>query len=205
MSFPDLPRLDLSAFATSSLQGRFVRLEPMAEAHKEGLRAACDADPDTWLNLYPWPMHGEHFEGRWVQMAKDKAAGHFLCFAVVLDGECVGMTSFITPDAVNKSVEIGGTYYHPRVRGGPVNPECKYLLMRSAFDAGAVRVELKTDARNARSRAAILKLGAKEEGILRRHIRMPDGHIRDTVYFSVLDHEWPAVRAGLEARLNTFS
>ena len=205
MSFPDLPRLDLSAFATSSLQGRFVRLEPMAEAHKEGLRAACDADPDTWLNLYPWPMHGEHFEGRWVQMAKDKAAGHFLCFAVVLDGECVGMTSFITPDAVNKSVEIGGTYYHPRVRGGPVNPDRKRLMLGHAFEAGFVRVFLKVDAINARSRAAVLKMGATFEGILRRDRVTWTGRVRDSCFYSVMPEDWPAVRDGLDARLDAFT
>ncbi len=88
-----------------------------------------NADPDTWLNLYPFPMHAEHFDPRWEQMQKDKANLAWRCYAVVVGGVCMGMTSFSSADGANRSVEIGGTYYHPDVRGGPVNPSCKRLLL----------------------------------------------------------------------------
>lgn len=187
-----------------NLAGRFVRLEPLEERHREPLRAPANEE-DIW-RFIPDHGFGPHYDQMFDRRLAYTKSGEWIAHAVrrLKDDALVGQTCFMAIDPRNGRVEIGATWYGASARGGPVNPECKYLLMRSAFDAGAVRVELKTDARNARSRAAILKLGAKEEGILRRHIRMPDGHIRDTVYFSVLDHEWPAVRAGLEARLNTF-
>jgi RimJ/RimL family protein N-acetyltransferase len=101
----------------------------------------------------------------------------------------------------HKRAEIGFTWYAQSAQGSEVNPAAKLLLFAHAFASGANRVELKCDARNTRSRAAILKLGATQEGILRHHMVMPDGHLRDTVYFSVLAQEWPQVRARLEARL----
>jgi RimJ/RimL family protein N-acetyltransferase len=111
------------------------------------------------------------------------------------------MTSYIGPDPVNASVEIGGTYYHPDHRGGAVNPAAKLLMLDHAFAAGARRVQLNVDAINHRSCAAVLKLGAVQEGVLRQHRVVWTGRIRDTVVFSILAAEWPAVRAGLDARL----
>ncbi len=205
MSFTPPPSLDLSAFGQSPLQNDFVRLEPITEAHKEGLRDACNADPDTWLNLYPFPMHAEHFDPRWEQMQKDKANLAWRCYAVVVGGVCMGMTSFSSADGANRSVEIGGTYYHPDVRGGPVNPSCKRLLLGHAFDSGFVRVFLKVDAINARSRAAVLKMGAVFEGILRRDRVTWTGRVRDSCFYSVMPEEWPAVRDRLDARLAEFA
>jgi len=129
---------------------------------------------------------------------------HELAFAVLLKAanRHVGMTRYLNIEEAHKKLEIGSTWYEPAAWGGPVNPECKLLLMRHAFEALKVhRVEYKTDVLNARSRAAILKLGAKQEGILRKHMVAAGGRARDSVYFSIIDDEWPAVKAGLEKRL----
>jgi len=113
---------------------------------------------------------------------------------------CVGVSSLM-PDPPNRAVEIGGTYYQPDARGGPVNPECKRLMMAHAFDSGANRVGFRVDVLNARSRAAVLKLGAVQEGIIRADRVTWTGRVRDTVIFSVMAVEWPAVRDRLDARL----
>ena len=182
--------------------GRHVNLEPLAEAHKEGLRAACEADPEIW-DLYPYSMAGEHFEPYWESALERAAKGIFLPFAVVVDGVCGGVTGHF-PSPPNLTTEIGGTYYRPDLRGSAVNPESKLLMIGMAFDAGARRVGFKVDALNARSRAAVLKLGARQDGILRQDTITWTGRTRDTVIFSILSDEWPAVRAGLEGRLAAF-
>jgi RimJ/RimL family protein N-acetyltransferase len=186
------------------LENAFVRLEPLGEAHRERLRTACEADPDVWAALYPYSMAGAHFDPRFRQLLADAEKGAAIPFAVLQGGEVVGMTSFLAPDPINASVEIGATYYRPQARGGPVNPAAKRLLFDHAFAAGARRVQLKVDALNARSRAAVLKLGAVQEGILRQDRVTWTGRVRDTVHFSVLAAEWPAVREGLDARLAAF-
>ena len=193
--------MDLKA---AVLEHRFVRLEPMAERHKEDLRAACEADPDVWPELYPYSMLGEQFDVIWAQQFADPGPT-WIPFAVTVDGRCVGQSSYLAVDPVNASVEIGGTYYRPEVRGGAVNPAAKRLLLARAFAAGARRVQLKVDAINARSRAAVLKLGAVQEGILRQDRVCWTGRIRDTVVFSILADEWPGVRERLDARLSTFA
>jgi RimJ/RimL family protein N-acetyltransferase len=186
------------------LEDRFVRLEPMAEAHREDLRAACAADPDTWNQLYPFSMLGEAFDIGWERMYATPDPG-WMAFAVIADGRCRGTTSYLAIDRVNDTLEIGATYYGPELRGGAVNPAAKRLLMAHAFDSGVRRVQYKVDAINARSRAAVLKLGAVQEGILRQDRVTWTGRIRDTVVFSILSHEWPAVRDRLDARLAAFS
>ena len=182
------------------LENRFVRLEPMSEMHREDLRTACDADPATWTDLYPYSLAGEHFDANWTRFYGAPPADR-MNFAVVVAGRCVGVSSFLTIDAVNASLEVGGTYFAPQVRGGPVNPSAKRLMMAHAFGSGARRVQYKVDAINARSRTAVLKLGAVQEGVLRQDRVVWTGRIRDTVVFSVLADEWPAVRDGLDARL----
>jgi RimJ/RimL family protein N-acetyltransferase len=186
------------------LEDRFVRLEPMAERHRDDLRQACDADPDTWNRLYPFSMAGAHFEAAWERMFAAPAPG-CLNFAVVVGGACVGMTCYLGVDPANQALEIGATYYRPEVRGGAVNPAAKRLLLEHAFAAGARRVQFKVDAINGRSRAAVLKLGAVQEGILRQDRVTWTGRIRDTVVFSILADEWPAVREGLDRRLSRLS
>ena len=186
------------------LENPWVRLEPLGAEHKEALRAACTADPDTWNRLYPYSMLGEAFDRRWEDyLVKSQADGSWMQYAVVVGGRCMGMTCHIGTDAANASVEVGGTYYHPQVRGGAVNPAAKRLMMGHAFDAGARRVVYRVDAINARSRAAVLKLGAVQEGLLRQDRVTWTGRIRDTVIFSVLAEEWPGVRDRLDARLSS--
>ncbi|MCR5877861.1 GNAT family N-acetyltransferase [Phenylobacterium sp. J367] len=187
------------------LESRFVRLEPFTETHEAGLRAACAADPDTWNRLYPYSMLGEAFDPQWARLRAEQARGVTIPFAVVVGGAVRGMTTFIAVDPANNTVEIGATYYEPSLRGGPVNPSAKRLLLGHAFDAGAARVQFRVDALNARSRAAVLKLGAVQEGILRRDRVTWTGRVRDTVVFSILVDEWPAVRDGLDARLAGFA
>jgi RimJ/RimL family protein N-acetyltransferase len=182
------------------LEDAFVRLEPMREAHREDLRAACAADPDTWNRLYPFSMLGEAFDAGWERMYANPGP-EWLPFAVMADGRCRGATSYLAIDPVNATVEIGATYYGPELRGGTVNPAAKRLLLAHAFAAGARRVQFKVDEINARSRAAVLKLGAVQEGVLRADRVTWTGRIRNTVVFSILDHEWPAVRERLDARL----
>ena len=183
------------------LENRFVRLEPLAEAHREDLRAACAADPATWHDLYIYAMLGEGFDQQWTRIAAEVAAGQTIAYAVVAHGRCQGITTYLGIDPVHHGVEIGATYYAPGVRGGPVNPSCKRLMLGHAFDSGAIRVQFRVDAINARSRAAVLKLGAVQEGILRQDRITWTGRVRDTVVFSVLAGEWPAVRDRLDIRL----
>jgi N-acetyltransferase len=185
----------------TTLENAFVRLEPLAEAHGETLRAACAADAEIWTTFYPYSLAGEHFAPRFREILAEAARGASLPFAVVVRGEVVGMTSFLGPDPINASVEIGATYYRPDARGGTTNPAAKRLLLAHAFAAGARRVQLKVDALNLRSRAAVLKLGAVQEGILRQDRVTWTGRVRDTVHFSILAAEWPAVRDGLDRRL----
>ena len=189
---------------TRVLEDRFVRLEPLDERHREDLRAACDADPEIWAALYPFSWAGEHFDPTWQVFAGNIESGRTLAFAVMVEGRCVGLTCFIAPDEANATVEVGGTYYAPAFRGGAVNPAAKRLMMGHAFAAGARRVVYRVDAINARSRAAVLKLGAVQEGILRQDRMTWTGRIRDTVIFSILAEEWPEVREGLDARLAGF-
>jgi N-acetyltransferase len=195
-----------SSLGPRVLTGRFVQLEPLSQAHYAGLRAVAN-DPAIW-HYMPISGAGDGFE-RWYKDAeKEMAGGGRLAFAVrrLADSALVGSTSYLNIVPEHARAEIGWTWYQAAAQGGAVNPEAKLLLFANAFDAaGYGRVELKTDSTNARSCAAIVKLGAREEGTLRRHMWMHRGYWRDTVYYSVLREEWPAVKAGLEARLRAFS
>ena len=184
------------------LEGRFIRLEPLGEAHKAALRIACEADMEIW-NLYPYSMAGDGFEPYWTRSMRRIEAGEAVIFAVLKDGAVVGVSGF-GPDKVHATSEIGGTYLHPDVRGGPVNPEAKRLMLAHAFGSGARRVQFRVDAANLRSAAAMRKLGAVQDGVLRRDQITWTGRVRDTIIFSILEDEWPAVRDGLDARLATF-
>ncbi len=187
-----------------TLTGSFIALEPLAERHHAALLKAA-ADPETWTYIPVDPKDG--FAKRLPWMVKENAEGRFLTFVVrrLNDNVVVGSTTYLNMAPADGKVEIGFTWYATDARGGPVNPEAKYLLLKNAFEAGYNRVEFKTDAKNARSRAALLKLGAREEGILRGHMWMPQGYFRDSVYFSILAAEWPIVRAALEKRLATYA
>ena len=185
------------------LQGRCARMEPLAAGHKGALRAACEADLEIWA-LYPFSMTGVAFETWWSGVEQRVQAKAALAYAVIADGVVVGC-SLYTLDPPNRRVEIGNTYLHPDVRGGPVNPAAKRLMLGHAFDSGAECVQFKVDALNARSRAAVLKLGARQDGVLRADRITWTGRVRDTAVFSILAEEWPKVQAGLDARLAAFA
>lgn len=183
-----------------TLEGRFVRLEPLEPHHYDGLKRAIEADQEIWT-LYPYDMRGEHFDVWAARTEKNVARGDAIAYAVLHQNEVVGVSVFVVIDTPNRRVEIGNTYYRPDRRGGVVNPESKFLLLQHAFDSGVRCVQLRVDALNARSRAAVTKLGAQQDGILRQDRITWTGRTRDTVIFSILSEEWPAVRAKLLVRL----
>jgi RimJ/RimL family protein N-acetyltransferase len=187
------------------LANAWVRLEPLEDRYKAELREAI-GEPLRTLRFSPSPqLYHDGFEAMVDWQMEQGQAGRWQPYAVVVDGRACGQTSFINPRDYDDCVEIGGTWYAEHVRGGPVHPSCKLLLMGHAFACGAERVELTTDAEYAHSRAAILKLGAAFEGVHRHHMRRPWGGWRDTAWYSVLRDEWPAVEAKLEARLAAFA
>jgi RimJ/RimL family protein N-acetyltransferase len=196
-------RMDLPAVV---LEDRFVRLEPFAETLREEMRSALDCDQPAW-DIMVAAAYGPHFDGWWTSALTAQARGDRIPWAVrrKSDGALIGTTSLyeIKPDY--RRCEVGSTFYRPEARGGPVNPACKRLALGHAFDHGAVRVEIITDAINPGSRAAIRKLGARDEGVLRKHKITFKGRIRDTAQFAILDDDWPEVRARLDARLAAFA
>jgi RimJ/RimL family protein N-acetyltransferase len=186
-----------------ALEGRFVRLEPTVVGDAGEWLAAAET-PET-LRLFPFTFEPWDESGARAFIERLLGMPDWITYTVrdAETGAVLGSSSFIGVDAHNRGVEIGCTWLTPRARGTRVNAEMKLLMLSHAFDAGAIRVMLKTDSRNARSIAAIRKLGAVEEGTLRNHIVMPDGAYRHSVVFSITDDEWAAVRAGLEARLGS--
>jgi len=182
------------------LAGRFVRLEPLAAGHALELREAAEADRDIW-QIYPYSMLGEHFDAWWARVTAPDSA--WTLFATICADECVGVTGF-APESAPGIVHIGGTYFRPENRGGPVNPETKLLLLDHAFDAGARRAVFSVDVLNRRSHAAMLKLGATAEGVARQASVTWTGRVRDVTVFSILADEWPALRSAVGARLDTF-
>jgi RimJ/RimL family protein N-acetyltransferase len=186
-----------------TLEGRHVRLAPLALGHVDAL-SAVGLDPALWTWI-PSPVRTTAEMRAYVETAlAERAAGRALPFVTIdrASGQVVGSTRFGAIDIANRRVEIGWTWIGTRWQRTYVNTEAKLLMLAHAFDTwGCLRVELKTDRLNARSRAAIARIGATEEGIFRQHMITASGRVRDTVYFSILDREWPAVRARLEARL----
>ena len=177
-----------------------VRLEPIEERHRGPLAAAAD-DARIWAHM-PFDASGARFD-RWFDAALEVAERELEAVWVVkADGALVGSTRYLAIEPAHRRLEIGHTWYAPAAWGGKVNPACKLALMRYAFEGlGFNRVELKTDNLNRRSQAAIAKLGAVREGVLRAHMVRRDGSLRDSVYFSVVRSEWPSVRERLTARL----
>jgi RimJ/RimL family protein N-acetyltransferase len=180
------------------LEGRIVVLEPLRDDHVEGLRAAAaderiwsfmvTDDPEAWLR----------------QAVAERDAGVRVPFAILVDGRAVGSSSYLSLAPEHRRVEIGHTWMSPSTWRTGANGEAKYLLLRHAFEAcGCLRVEFKTDAGNERARAALAALPAQFEGIHRRHMLVRGGVRRDSAWYSVVDDEWPEVRAALEARLAT--
>lgn len=167
-----------------------VRLEPLVEHHIAPLRAACAKDQEIW-QIYPFSMLEEHFEQAMERFHQTDNCFRFAVLHIAGDMKnVVGMTSFINPDMANGVVEIGGTYVEPAVRGSGFNDVMKRLMIDHAFASGYRRIEFRVDARNARSRAAVLKLGAVHEGTLRKNRITWTGYVRDTCVFGLLEDEW---------------
>jgi RimJ/RimL family protein N-acetyltransferase len=188
------------------LENDFVRLEPLEERHREPLREAGN-DPELW-RFANVNLNNENFDGWMEHRFREIATSGDITWAVFdrASRSHVGSTSFLAYVPVHKRVEIGWTWYARRVWAGAVNPSCKRMLLAHGFETlGLNRIELKLDARNARSFKAIERLGAKFEGVHRSHMVRPDGRLRDTAWFSVIREEWPAVRDGLDTRLAAFS
>jgi len=184
-----------------TLTGKHVRLEPMTEAHVPGLTEIGAGDESIWKHMLYGDIRTEEDVRSWV---RDILARPDLPFAVVhLDsGRVAGATRYLNIAPEHRGLEIGGTWYGVEFRRTVVNTECKYLLLKHAFETlGCIRVQFKTDLRNERSQRAIGRIGAKREGVLRNHMILPDGRYRDSVFYSIISREWPDVKSMLEKML----
>jgi RimJ/RimL family protein N-acetyltransferase len=188
-----------------TLEGPFVRLEPVRRDHAELFWDAARNNLEDIFLWIPYAMKTrDDFRTLIDKAFGEQERGESVVFATVerSSGRVVGSTRFMNIDRVNRRVEIGSTWIAPAWQRTAVNTEAKYLMLRHAFEVwGCMRVELKTDALNQKSRNAILRIGAKEEGTLRRHLVTWTGRVRDTVYFSILNDEWAEVKSALELRL----
>lgn len=189
------------------LEGKVVRLEPLRREHA---RLQWEVAKDSLEDVFRWipyPMKSlEDFEKQVGVVLGEQERGISVPFATVerSSGRLIGATRFMNIDVANRHVEIGSTWIALAWQRTAINTEAKYLMLRHAFETWkCMRVELKTDLLNEKSRRAILRLGAKEEGTFRKHVVTWTGRIRDSVYFSIIDTEWPRVKAGLEAKLKS--
>ncbi|MBM3128451.1 MAG: GNAT family N-acetyltransferase [Chloroflexi bacterium] len=189
-----------------TLPGIHVRLEPLALKHTDDLFAAAQF-PEIWEYFLMPPLTTREQMCAWIETTQSQIeAGTQIWFAIVRcsDNRAVGVTSYMNIARQDRGLEIGGTWLTPDAQRTPINTECKYLLLRHAFETlGCVRVQLKTDERNIRSRRAIERLGAVQEGILRKYQIRYDGYQRNTVMYSIVDTEWQAVKARLEEFLKS--
>jgi len=189
-----------------TLEGSVVRLDPVRREHAELFWDVAKNDLDDIFRWIPYSMKTQADFDLLVDKAfTEQERGESVVFATVerSTGRVIGSTRFMNIDRANRRVEIGSTWIAKPWQRTAVNTEAKYLMLQHAFEVWrCARVELKTDALNEKSRSAILRIGAKEEGTLRRHVVTWTGRIRDSVYFSILDDEWPAVKAHLEMRLS---
>jgi RimJ/RimL family protein N-acetyltransferase len=163
-----------------------LRLEPMSEAHREALRTACAADPAIW-DIYFSSFSGADFDPNFDTLLHGPGR---VTMAVIDQGELIGMSGFINIAAPHRTLEIGTTYLAPDARGTGINARMKRLMIGHAFACGFTRIEFRVDTRNARSQAAMAKLGAVREGVLRAHLVTWTGHVRDSAIFSILKDEW---------------
>jgi RimJ/RimL family protein N-acetyltransferase len=188
-----------------TLMGKFVRLEPLSETHVPSL-AQVGLEPEIWRFMRYGKVETEDQLSSWVGKLLDlQAHGTDLPFAVIhlASGNAIGCTRYLHIDPPSRSLEIGGTWYGLEYQGTLVNTECKYLLLKHAFEAlECIRVWFKADTRNLRSIHALERIGAIKEGVLRNHMILPGGFIRDSIVYSLLPEEWPQVKNKLEARLS---
>lgn len=164
-----------------------VRLEPLAEAHRAALKAACADDLDVW-QIYSISFDPDHFDASFDMI---RGRPDWRCFALFHEDRLAGMSSFLGIDEARGVLEIGCTYYVPAMRGTGFNGRVKDLMLARAFACGFRRIEFRVDARNGRSQAAMAKIGGVREGVLRADRITWTGHVRDTVLFSILAEEWP--------------
>jgi RimJ/RimL family protein N-acetyltransferase len=191
-----------------TLQGNYVRLEPLSEEHIPGL-AQIGIGQDFWHFMLYGDMKTEEDMRGWVLdiLEREKKGGD-LPFAVIhlASGKVAGATRYLNIAPKDRGLEVGGTWYGTEFQRTAVNTECKYLLLGHAFETlRAIRVQIKTDSRNERSQRAIERIGAKWEGVLRNHMILPDGYIRHSVFYSVIDSEWAEVKKNLGAMLAKYS
>ena len=190
--------------APVTLEGRHVRLEPLSESHLAAF-AEVGLDQELWRWI-PTAVRTSEEMAAYIRTAlEEQERGVSLPFAIIekAGGRAIGSTRYGNIDRTHRRVEIGWTWVARAWQRTPINTEAKYLLLRHAFESlGCIRVELKTDSRNEGSRAAILRIGAREEGIFRNHMITASGRIRHSVYFSIIDAEWPAVKSRLETKLS---
>src|SRR5215475_7171041 len=202
---PNMSVTPLQVEESATLEGAVVRLEAIRHEHAQHMWEVAKNDLDDIFRWIPYAMRtAEDFRNLVDKAFAEQARGESVVFATVerSSGRVIGSTRFMNIDRANRRVEIGSTWIAPPWQRSAVNTEAKYLMLRHAFEAwGCIRVELKTDALNQKSRNAILRLGGKEEATLRKHLLTWTGRIRDTVYFSILDTEWPEVKTRLEAKL----
>ena len=187
-----------------TLAGTIIRLEPLSESHVLDL-AAVGLDDNIWRYMLYGKIRTEEDLRAWVlDILERQSRGTDLPFAVILQasGRAIGATRYLEIHPEHRGLEIGGTWYGLAYQRTAVNTEAKYLLLRHAFESlDCIRVQFKTDLRNERSQRALERIGALKEGILRNHIITPEGYTRDSVYYSIIDREWPAVKAHLESLL----
>ncbi|MDR6553915.1 GNAT family protein [Paenibacillus qinlingensis] len=186
------------------LEGTRVTLIPLHASHIPGLTEAAN-DPAIWTNIMTPLLSATEVTTFVEQALKEQEAGQGIPFSVYdrLTDTIVGSTRLFDISVPHRNMEIGHTWYNPSVWRSRVNTECKYLLLRYCFESlNLLRVQIKTDLRNERSQAAIARLGAQKEGVLRQHRVMYDGYVRDTVMYSILDKEWPQVKQRLEGFLD---
>lgn len=188
-----------------TLQGKFIRLVPLSQEHIPDL-AIAGRDESIWQYMLYGPVTDEAHMRLWVEdMLKRQERGTDLPFTVILErtGRAIGATRYIDIRPVDRGVEIGGTWYAVDHQRTAVNTECKFLLLKHAFETlGCIRVQFKTDMRNEVSQRAIERLGAVKEGVFRNHMLLLDGTIRHSVYYSIIDSEWPKVKANLVQKLD---
>lgn len=177
--------LDLATLGSPMREGGLV-LEPMAEAHREALKAACAEDRDIWV-IYSTSYDQDHFDAAFDLI---RSRPNWRGFSIFLGGELAGMSCYLGIDTPRQTLEIGNTYYVPKLRGTGFNRRVKDLMLARAFGCGFRRVEFRVDARNGRSQAAMAKIGGVREGVLRQDRITWTGHVRDTVLFSILADEW---------------
>lgn len=189
---------------TVTLQGKFIRLEPLSEDHIPGL-TEIGAGRDFWNFMLYGDINTESDMRKWVLdiLERSKKGTDLPFVAVHLEtGRVAGATRYLNIMPNDRGLEIGGTWYGLDFQRTAVNTECKYLLLKHAFeDLKCIRVQLKTDSLNERSQKAIERIGAKKEGVLRNHMILPDGRMRHSVFYSIIDTEWADVKRRLEGML----